>query len=49
MDPTGIYVYTTNISGASLSAYHLDFMTGVLGPIQTAFTTPGQPSAIAIH
>jgi 6-phosphogluconolactonase (cycloisomerase 2 family) len=49
MDPTGVYVYTTNVSGASLSAYHVDFMTGALGPIQSAFVTPGQPSAIAIH
>ena len=49
IDPTGVYLYTTNIGAATLSGFHVDHMTGALGPIQTTFTTPGQPSAIALH
>ena len=49
IDPTGVYLYTTNIGAATLSGFHVDFKTGALGPIQTTFTTPGQPSAIALH
>ena len=49
IDPTGVYLYTTNLGAASLSGYHVNNMTGGLGPIQATFTTPGQPSAIALH
>lgn len=49
VDPTGAYLYTTNIGSASLSGFHINSTTGVLGPVQSPFTTPGQPSALAIH
>ena len=49
IDPTGVYVYTTNIGTSTLSGFHVDSLTGKLGPIQTLMTTPGLPSAIAIH
>lgn len=49
IDPTGVYLYTANLAAASLSGFHVNPTTGALGPIQNPFTTPGQPSAIALH
>lgn len=46
LQPQGQYLYVANNNGATVSGFHIDQTSGVLGPL-TPFTTGSNPSALA--
>ncbi len=47
LNPTD-YAYVANLGGTSLTVYTLATSTGLMSPLGQAFTTAGQPSAVAV-